>query len=390
MNKMIKALALLASAILMGVSAPVMAQTAAATPAAPSVTVDGLVDAYYTYNFTNAAHGINGAGNIGQFWNTSDNSFSLGLAETKITAKQGNATAVVELAYQDAANLGLPSGTNLDVLQAYAQYTTGAWTLTAGRFTTWMGNEVVEPTSNFNYSHSLLFWYTIPVWNQGISASYAVDSTLSITGYATDGYNTNLTSGNGFTYGGEVAWTPNSTWKFVLNGIDGPGQVFFTGAAKDKWVGEFIASYAPTSDWTFVLDAEYGAQDLGFGEEWNLTPTSPNITVNSLDFWGAALYAKYAISSDWSAALRVEELKDVEGQLGIYGMFAPGPGWTDEAREATLTVTHAVTPAWTITAEGRYDYEPTFLGTTPSNTGGTFAGASNDQLTATLSTAFVF
>ena len=71
-------------------------------------------------------------------------------------------------------------------------------------------------------------------------------------------------------------------------------------------------------------------------------------------------------------------------------MFAPGPGWTDEAREATLTVTHAVTPAWTITAEGRYDYEPTFLGTTPSNTGGTFAGASNDQLTATLSTAFVF
>ena len=104
MNKMIKALALLASAILMGVSAPVMAQTAAATPAAPSVTVDGLVDAYYTYNFTNAAHGINGAGNIGQFWNTSDNSFSLGLAETKITAKQGNATAVVELAYQVKAH----------------------------------------------------------------------------------------------------------------------------------------------------------------------------------------------------------------------------------------------------------------------------------------------
>ncbi len=390
MNKTIKALALLASVVLMGF-APVLADTAA-----PTVTVDGMVDAYYTYNFTNAAHGLNGVGNVGQFWNTTDNSLSLGLAETKITAKQGAASAVVELAYQDAANLGLPSGTNLDVLQAYASYTTGAWTLTAGRFTTWMGNEVVEPTSNMNYSHSLLFWYTIPIWNQGIAVSYAFDSTLSITGYATDGFNANATSGNGFTYGGEAVYAPNSTWKFILNGIDGPGNSSVYGsfnAAKDKWVGEFIASYAPTSDWTFGLDAEYGAQDIGFTRNWQTSFTAPTKQINSWDFWGVALYAKYAIASDWSAALRVEELDDVDGTLGVYGAQTPfnfGTGFTDAAREATLTVTHAVTPAWTVSAEGRYDYAPLFNGAVPTKTTGPFTAGSNDQVTATLSTAFVF
>jgi len=354
------------------------------------------VDAYYTYNFTNAAHGLDGVGNVGQFWNSTDNSFSLGLAETKITAKQGNASAVVELAYQDAPNLGLPGSNDLGVLQAYASYATGAWTLTAGRFTTWMGNEVVEPTSNMNYSHSLLFWYTIPIWNQGISASYAFDSTLSLTAYATDGFNTNVTTGNGFTYGGELSWTPNSTWKFVLNGIDGPGNNSAYGSgnsAADKWVGELIASYAPTSDWSFALDAEYGAQDIGFTEGWFTSPTATSQQINSWDFWGVALYAKYAIASDWSAALRVEELKDVDGTLGVYNIRTPinfGSGFTDEAREATLTVTHAVTPAWTVSAEGRYDYAPTVEGVTPTKTTGTFTAGSNDQVTATLSTAFVF
>jgi hypothetical protein len=389
MNKTIKALALLASAILMGVSAPVMAQTAAATPAAPTVTVDGLVDAYYTYNFTDSANKNPGFGNVGQLWNSADGSYSIGLAETKFTAKQGNASAVVELAYQDDAELGITpatgAGFGVNVLEAYASYTTGAWTLTGGRFTTWMGNEVVEAPSNMNYSHSLLFWYTIPIWNQGINVSLAVDPTLSITGYATNGWNNSLNTDafSAQTFGGELAWTPNSTWKFVLNAVDGPGnQSFSVVSNNDRWVGELIASYAPTSDWSFVLDAEYGGEDIGHS-----VPGPISGTITSADFWGAALYAKYAIASDWSAALRVEELKDETNALGIY---ANGYGYTPfEGREATLTITHAITPAWTTSLEGRYDYE-VVNGSVPTAGNGDFSNGSADQLTATLSTAFVF
>jgi Putative beta-barrel porin-2, OmpL-like. bbp2 len=385
MNKTIKALALLASVVLMGVSAPVMAQTAAATPVVPVVKVDGLVDAYYTYNFTNSANKLQGSGNIGQFWNSTDGSYSIGLAETKITATEGAATGVVELAYQDVNNLGLSS--NLGVLQAYASYNTGAWTLTGGRFVTWMGNEVVEPTSNWNYSHSLLFWYTIPVWNQGIEVSLAVDPTFTINGYATDGWNNTTTPAADFdaqTYGAELAWTPNSTWKVVVNAIDGPGAVtpVSSGRLEDKWVGEAIIDFNAASDLSFALDAEYGAQDAG----GTFTGVGGH-TYNSADFWGADLYAKYAISSSWSAALRLEELKDIQGVLGIYTTLPAGS--TDEGREATLTLTDAITPIWSISAEGRYDYA-VVSGAVPGPGAGPFAAGSADQVTATLSTALVF
>ncbi len=380
MNKTIKALALVASLVLMGF-APVLADTAA-----PTVKVDGLVDAYYTYNFTNQAKKLGNFGNLGYWYNSVDSSYSIGLAETKITATQGAASGVVELAYVDGGNiagLALPGGTNLGVLQAYAQYTTGAWTLTGGRFTTWMGNEVVEAESNWNYSHSLLFGY-IPVWNQGLSVGYAIDPTLSITAYATDGWNSTLTARfHAQTFGGELAWTPNSTWKVVVNAIDGPGSVSgLTGSNRnDAYVAEAIIDYNAASDVALALDAEYGAQDAG-GTFTGVGGKS----YTSADYWGVALYGKYTIASDWSAALRVEEFKDIQGRLGLYNL---GAGQTDEGREATLTLTHAFTPAWTTSLEGRYDYE-LVNGVVPGAGAGSFGGNSADQLTATLSTAFVF
>ncbi|HVM31655.1 MAG TPA: outer membrane beta-barrel protein [bacterium] len=383
MNKTIKALALTATVALMGF-APVMADTAA-----PTVKVDGLVDAYYTYNFTNSANKLQGSGNSGYWYNSVDNSYSLGIAETKITATQGSATGVVELAYVDAANaagLALPTGTGLGLLQAYASYNTGAWTFTAGRFTTWMGFEVVESESNWNYSHSLLFGY-IPVWNQGLSVSLAVDPTLTITGYATNGWNqsVNPASFGAETFGAEIAWVPNSMWKFVINAVDGPGTA--TGGlggstSYDTSVGEFIATYAPTSDWSFALDAEYGMEDLGGA---NGTDIVSGNAISSNDFWGVALYGKYAIASDWTGSLRLEEMKDEQGVLGIYSDHN-GPV---EGREATLTLTHAFTPAWTTSLEGRYDYVVE-NGTVPGAGAGPFAAGSADQLTATLSTGFVF
>ncbi|HET9869277.1 MAG TPA: outer membrane beta-barrel protein [bacterium] len=392
MNKTIKALSLVASLALMG-AAPVLADTAA-----PTVKVDGLVDAYYTYNFTNSANKVQGAGNSSAYWyNTTDNSYSLGLAEAKITATQGAATGVVELAYQDVAGLTPlvdSTGTGIagvGVLQAYASYNTGAWTITGGRFVTWIGNEVVEASSNWNYSHSLLFWYTIPVWNQGISVGLAVDPTLSITGYATNGWNaaTNTASFTAQTFGAQLAWTPSSMWKVVLNGIDGPGN--YNGF--DRWVGEAIIDYNPTSDWSFALDATYGGQDLGSSIATNLNGSSTNLT--SDDIWGVDLYGKYAISSDWTAALRLEEVKDDANAYGLYQSatnFGAATAKTGEGREATLTLTHAFTPAWSCSLEGRYDYV-VVNGKVPAGTAGDpgpFAANSADQLTATLSTAFVF
>jgi hypothetical protein len=410
MNKTMKVLALMASLVLMGVSAPVMAQTAAATPAAtaaptvaaPVVKVDGLVDAFYSYNFgANSSKPVGSLTNVGYNYNGLSNSYQIGLAETKFTATQGAATGVVELAYEDTNYMAIPgagAGPGLGVLQAYAQYTTGAWTLTGGRFVTWMGNEVVEAPSNFNYSHSLLFQYTIPVWNQGVNVSLAIDPTLSITGYATNGWNNVANTANytAQTWGAEIAWTPNSTWKFILNGIDGPNTTGLnlkpagplTTDPYDYAVGELIVSYAAASDLSLALDGEYGGLDAGatFTEPGTLNTG----TYSSATFWGVDLYGKWQATSDFSAALRLEYVSDPLNVLGLYGNTNGFGGDQVGAHEGTLTFTKAFTPAWTVSLEGRYDYE------TDGVKGGTtvaqhpFANGNGQQGTATLSTAFVF
>jgi len=393
----------------MGVSAPVMAQTAAATPAAtaaptvaaPVVKIDGLVDAYYSYDF--AGKPFNEYKNLtGGNYNGLSNSYQIGLAELKATATQGGATGVLELAYQDDNTMGLPgvdrgpdgscfggNDSGLGVLQAYASYNTGAWTFTGGRFVTWMGNEVVEAPSNWNYSHSLLFDYTIPVWDQGINVSYAFDPTFSLTAYATNGWNNTVNGAtyNAQTFGFEAAWTPNSVWKFVLNGIDGPGPETTVpeAAPYDLSVGELIVDFNVASDVSLALDAEYGMSDLGFKETEYTGPKYNGQTVDSEDFWGIDLYGKWQMASDFDAALRLEVLNDP------YDLFDLSDNDESESyQEATLTLTKAFTPAWTVSLEGRYDWSDVYNYPGDKVDPDYVNDYQFNEFTATLSTAFVF
>ena len=390
---------LLGSFVMAGVYSPVLADdatpaataaatpaaTAAATPAPPTVVVGGLVDGYYSYNFTNSANQKTGSGNLGYFYNSTDGSYSLGLAEVKVTATQGLASGHIVLAYGQEGGLliGATQNIGIDVEQAYVSYAPGLFTLSAGRFVTWMGNEVIESTGNWNYSRSLLFNYTIPLWHNGISVAYAPSSMFKVTGYATNGWNNSInTSGaTAETYGLSLAYTPSSVWSVTVNGIDGPGTSIATVFAQDRYVGEAIIGYNPTSDWSFALDAELGGQD------------GSNGTVSNPTFWGADLYAKYAIASDWSAALRLEELKDNANILGIYSSTAVPAitnggtfGTAYEGREGTLTLTHNFTAAWTVSLEGRYDYA-----LSGGSSVSAFAGTnSSNQVTTTLGTAIAF
>jgi hypothetical protein len=198
-----------------------------------------------------------------------------------------------------------------------------------------------------------------------------------LTGYATNGWNNAVngaiaTDALNQTYGLSLAWTPSSVWSITLNGIDGPGSqasLPATAAGLNRYVGEAIFGYNPTSDWSFALDTEAGGEN-GIG---------------TADFWGADLYAKFALSSDYSAALRLEELSDNGGTLGIYGLG----GTKVEGREATLTLTHNLTAAFTVSLEGRYDYA-VVGGVVPGPHAGPFAAGSADQLTTTLDSAIVF
>jgi hypothetical protein len=398
MNKFIKNLmGLVAALVMAGGLSPVLAQTAAtpaptaaATPAPPAVVIDGMVEGYYSYNWTNAGNNLSGHGNAGYFYDGVDGGYQLGLAELKATATQGLASGHIVLAYGQEGGLGIGTGTYnaatgvvtgspaFDVEQAYVSYAPGLFTLSAGRFVTWMGNEVIETTGNWNVSRSLLFNYTIPLWHQGVSVAYAPDSTIKFTGYATDGWNNApaLAQVSSETFGLQLAWTPNSVWSVTVQGIDGPGSTALMAAASSRYIGEAIVGFNAASDLSFALDAEVGGAD----------------GVGNADFWGADLYAKLALSSDYSAALRLEEVADNDDSLGLYGVgTAFATGNKVEGRDATLTITHNLTAAFTVSLEGRYDYV-VYNGTVPARyaVGNPFSNGSADQLTTTLDTAIVF
>ncbi len=373
MRKTIKLFSLLAMFGLAVAVSPVLAQTAAAPAAAtptavptPAVTVDGMVDAYYAYNFTDPGSFSNGGY---YFYNNQANSFTMGLAEVKATATQGQGSAHIVLAYGQEVPLALiPSG--IDVLQAYVSYNPGQVTINAGRFVTWMGYEVIEETSNWNYSHSLLFG-ALPFWHTGVSVNYAPSTIFNATIYDVDDpWQSTVAGIQGKDLGLEAAITPNSIWGITLNGIMGP--VAGT-PSQNSIVGEAIVTYKPSA-WNFALDAQMG------------TATAPS-GAKSPSYVGIALYGKYQIQSDWSAALRLEYVDD---SYNTYGFMAnpelPGKAFTGD--EGTLTIEHDFTPNLISRAEARLDmanYNSAAADIFPTN-----AAPSSSNLTGTLSMAYTF
>ncbi len=384
MRKTIKLFSFLASFALAGSLAPVMAQTAAATPAAtaaaatptavptPAVTVDGLVDTYFSYNFNNPSSNPY-AGNNSYWYNSASSSYTLGLAEVKVAATQGAASAHVVLAYGEEGGLGPIGGSGPNVLQAYVSYNPGQWTFNFGRMATWMGYEVIESPSNANYSHSILFG-ALPYWDTGLSVNFAPSSTFNATFYAMDGWsNDTFATGLGETLGLEAVITPNSMWGITLNGILSP---YTMSPTEDIVTVEGIVTYKPDSTWSFAVDGQFGTYGVASG-------TAPS-------YFGVALYGKYQIQSDWDVALRLEYVNDSDDDaINLYGndpypYSLAGKAFTGD--EVTLTLEHDFMPNLIARLEGRMD-----MASYNGAAADVFdAGTSSSQATATASMAYTF
>jgi len=261
----------------------------------------------------------------------------------------------------------------LDVLQAYVSYNPDQWSFKFGRMATHMGNEVIESNGNWNYSRSLLFWYPIPLWHTGFSATFTPDAKFSIMACVHDGWNSTNASHYGKTYGLQVVLKPESAFSLTLNGIAGPDPTGVTGDS--RYVGEGILAWNASDKFSLVLDGEGGGQDIG--------------TTGSSTFWGAALYGRYQMQNDLAATLRLEVLKDSQDLMAIYGATPVGPATDVEGREVTLTIERNFTPNLLGRLEGRYDYALSG-GTIYAAGTGPFAGGSADQLTGTASAIMSF
>ena len=175
-----------------------MAPAPAAAPAAPSwkdlITVEGLADSYYQYNFTGGPGSLVPPTGQRNF-DLNSNTFTLNYAKVAIGINADPVGLRLDLGYGatgtiiNAANPADASSNPFLVQQAYATFApVKGLTIDFGKFVTTAGAEVIEANKNWLYSRSIAF-FNIPLLHNGLRVNYKVNDMLSLQGSVVNGWN---------------------------------------------------------------------------------------------------------------------------------------------------------------------------------------------------------
>ncbi len=266
----------------------------------PATTFSGSLDLYYRYNFANPPGAFN---NYTSFTN-SQNSFELGFATLRadhswakagVTVELGFGRRAQEFSYNDGVSNTYFSLAN--VVQAYVYYNiTDKIKLTAGKWGTHIGYEVVDPAANRNYSMSYMFSYG-PFFNTGIKADIAIaGKTAIMVGISNPTDNSTTTKVQKMAIAQISTATPDNKWKFYLN-----------------YQGGHNTDTSTLNQFDLVLT---GTITDKFGIGFNATDQMVKIA-NTNKWWGAALYLNVDPSPKFGMTLRAEYFDNKDAVLPI-------------------------------------------------------------------------
>jgi hypothetical protein len=249
--------------------------------------------------------------------------------------KEGFGALVNVIEGEDARIVnGSENGTNstTNVTQAFVQYATGPLTVIAGKYVTLAGAEVIAPTSNTNFSRSLLF-FAEPLTHTGIRATYAVNDTLNVIAGVNNGWNRTSTSYGSKTAELGIGWIPSKIFALTAQAYIGKDEAYNAG----RTIVDVVATYNATSALSFVLSYDWGRQ-----QQADLAgASSPD-----LDWQGVAGYVNYAINDQWRVSVRGEYLDDQDGFVTL----SP-----QKIKEGTVTFGYSPVKRFELRLEARYD-----------------------------------
>lgn len=322
------------------ISSAILAQTTSETEEPKGeLQLNGSVDVYYRYNFANSKEGIN---NYTSFTNT-QNSIELGMASLTASYTKGKTGVVVDLGFGTRAREfsyaeepdGLGNGSALlqSIKQAYVTYNpTDNIKISAGKWGTHLGYEVLDPQLNRNYSMSYMFSYG-PFSHTGLKADF--------------------TLGSGFG---------------VMAGITNPTDYLGASFAKKN----FIAQLSKTGETVNAYLNYVSGKDIDNtvnGNQIGLTATAAISDAFSLGYdgtvkfvdpaeggsgkwWGSALYVNLDPSEKFGITLRGEYFDDKDKGF-IFGTFDNNKGTS--VTQATLSFNIKPTSNLAIIPELRID-----------------------------------
>jgi hypothetical protein len=163
------------------------------------------------------------------------NSFTLHAAHLAVTEKfTDEISAVIEfdMGRDAAATSGLqlyPWTTQtqfaFDIQEAYANYASGMWTLTAGKFVTYEGIEVIEGPLNPTITRGYLFGYAEPFTHTGVKLHLAPSPAFNIGIGVVNGWDLIADNNQAKTIIARIAlFAPTDPFFAALSGSIGPEQ----------------------------------------------------------------------------------------------------------------------------------------------------------------------
>ena len=340
---------MLNSLILAALATPGMAMAANAPTLgevldASGVSINGYLDVAYSHLSGTGAFTPSGTAN--RVFDTEPNSFSLHQAAITLAKqpKEGYGGLVNLTMGRDARIIkSYDQGTSdFDVTQAYVQNVMGPVTVIAGKFVTSAGAEVINSTSNSNYSRSILFGYAIPFTHTGLRATYALNDQLSFTGGLSNGWDQAKDANKQKTVELGASFMPSKMFMLMAMVHSGKEPVDIinapNGVGGQRNLIDVVATINAINNLTFVVNVDQASQKddgTGMKSKWG----------------GAAVYANYQISDKYSASLRTEYFNDKDGYRTGVGVGTGGQKW----KEVTLTGSYMPTASVQLRAEVRAD-----------------------------------
>jgi hypothetical protein len=243
----------------------------------------------------------------------------------------------------------------VDIQEANIRYKSGGTTVTAGKFATLAGTEVIESKDNWNFSRSFLFGYAIPFTHTGVRVNVAPSSAFNFTVGVNNGWDQLNESPNtlagahraadGKTIELGVGFTPAPT--IALAAAFYTGEEASTSAASldgRRDVLDLTGTFGPFGPVTFKANIDIGQQEDGVTDVITGLPADA-------EWMGIAGYVNFQLNPQWRIAGRLEQLDDEDGFRT--GVRSGGNG--QKLTDLTVTVGFAPNANVELRAEGRID-----------------------------------
>jgi len=266
------------------------AMTLNAQDDAPKLSISGTVDAYYQ-TYLSASDDVSGS--FGTSF-ADEAGFALGMANLVLSYEGEKTGVVADLVYGPRGD-SAAGGYNLNQLYAYWNVSETT-TLTAGRFNTHLGYEVISPAGNFNYSTSYLF-SSGPFSHVGLKADFALSEDFSLMLAIMNPTDTNNNATGDYGFGAQLGFS---------------GQYLNLYYDNDSVLG-FEIDYTGGFD---LSDSFF----LGINGAYQVS--------DDAGFYGAALYPQLTTSDSFSIGLRGElfglHAEDVDDLPSVFATTLTG------------------------------------------------------------------